>query len=62
MTKFPIMLYNTKNTKKEMCIRDSKKIKDLQQLRALLQEVEDYAAANEDGDPGDAEDAAPAPA
>ena len=40
---------------------DLKKIKDLQQLLALLQEVEDYAAANEDGEPGD-EDAAPAPA
>ena len=39
-----------------------KKIKDLQQLLALLQEVEDYAAANEDGEPGDDEDAAPAPA
>lgn len=41
---------------------DLKKIKDLQQLLALLQEVEDYAAANEDGEPGDDEDAAPAPA
>lgn len=37
---------------------DLKKIKDLQQLLALLQEVEDYAAANEDGEPGDDEDAA----
>ena len=41
---------------------DLKKIKDLQQLLALLQEVEDYAAANEDGEPGDDEDAVPAPA
>lgn len=39
---------------------DLKKIKDLQQLLALLQEVEDYAAANEDGEPGDDEDAVPA--
>lgn len=41
---------------------DLKKIKDLQQLLAILQEVEDYAAANEDGEPGDDEDAVPAPA
>ena len=41
---------------------DLKKIKDLQRLLALLQEVEDYAAANEDGEPGDDEDAVPAPA
>ena len=41
---------------------DLKKIKDLQQLLALLQEIEDYAAANEDGEPGDDEDAVPAPA
>ena len=41
---------------------DLKKIKDLQQLLALLQEVEDYAAANEDGEPGGDEDAVPAPA
>lgn len=41
---------------------DLKKIKDLQQLLAILQEIEDYAAANEDGEPGDDEDAVPAPA
>lgn len=41
---------------------DLKKIKDLQQLLTILQEVEDYAAANEDGEPGDDEDAVPAPA
>ena len=41
---------------------DLKKIKDLQQLLTILQEIEDYAAANEDGEPGDDEDAVPAPA
>ena len=40
---------------------DLKKIKDLQQLLALLKEVEDYATANGDEDVGDDPDAIPSP-
>ena len=47
----------------EMCIRDSlKKIKDLEQLLAMLKEVEDYAEANGSEEPADDQDAEPAPA
>ncbi|MPM74480.1 hypothetical protein SDC9_121468 [bioreactor metagenome] len=41
---------------------DLKKIKDLQQLLALLKEVEDYTNGNGDEDPGDDPDAVPTPA
>lgn len=41
---------------------DLKKIKDLQQLLALLQEIEDYTNGNGDEDPSGDSDAVPAPA
>ena len=41
---------------------DLKKIKDLEQLLAMLKEVEDYAEANGSEEPADDQDAEPAPA
>ena len=41
---------------------DLKKIKDLEQLLALLKEAEDYAEANGSEEPADDQDAEPAPA
>lgn len=41
---------------------DLKKIKDLQTLLALLQEIEDYTNGNGDEDPSGDSDAVPAPA
>ena len=41
---------------------DLKKIKDLEQLIAMLKEVEDYAEANGSEEPADDQDAEPAPA
>lgn len=41
---------------------DLKKIKDLQQLLALLKEIEDYTNGNGDEDPSGDSDAVPSPA
>ncbi len=59
---------NSSDTKRGVNIQkfvmqvDLKKIKDLQQLLALLQEIEDYTNGNGDEDPSDDWDAVPAPA